>query len=97
MKRYLIKVTYLEGRHAGETYLLRKGGYVTEPGYIEWEDTTYASYKTALWQCRRLESDNELNMRIERKDRAYARQMGRKFREYNIYELQSYEPYEVEI
>lgn len=97
MKRYLIKVTYLEGEHKGKSYLLRKGGYVTEKGNVEWEDTTYSSYKRALWQCNRLEQQNELNIRIERRDRQYAIQMGRKFRDYNIYELESYEPYEVEV
>ena len=30
MKRYLIKKTYTEGIHAGKSYLLRKGGYVTD-------------------------------------------------------------------
>lgn len=40
--RYIIKCTYLDGRHAGEEYFLRKGGYVCEADSIHWEDTTYA-------------------------------------------------------
>ena len=29
MKRYLIKATFTGGAHKGETYYIRKGGYVT--------------------------------------------------------------------
>lgn len=97
MQRYLIKVTYLEGKHKGESYLMRKGGYVTDTSDIQWEDTTYASCSRALRQCRRLASENALNVKIERQDRQYAIQKGRKIHDWNIYELESYEPYEVEI
>ena len=96
MKRYLIKVTYLDGEHAGTSYLLRKGGYVTDERNIEWKSTTYASYNIALRQCKRLFDENELNIQIERRDREYAKKRGRYFRDWNIYNKESYEPYEVE-
>lgn len=97
MKRYLIKVTYLEGPHIGHTYLLRKGGYVTEEGHIEWEDTTYATIGIAQRVCKKLRLNNDINVDIERKDRAWAEKRGKTFRDFNIYVAQSYEPYEVEV
>ena len=97
MKRYLIKVTYLEGSHAGHTYLLRKGGYVTEEGHIEWDDTTYATRGIAQRVCNKLKVDNDTNIDIERKNREWATKRGKTFRDFNIYEAQSYEPYEVDV
>ncbi len=97
MKRYLIKVTYLEGPHTGDTYLLCKGGYVTEEGRIEWDDTTYVTKGIAQRECNRLKAANDTNINIERRSREWAEKRGKTFRSWNIYEAKSYEPYEVDV
>lgn len=97
MKRYLIKVTYLDGDHKGESYLLRKGGYVTEEKDYQWDDTTYSTYNMALRQCKKLKTENNINIEIERREREWAKAKGSDSRKWNIYTLESYEPYEVEV
>lgn len=98
MKRYLIKVTYLEGRHAGESHLLRKGGYVTDEDSIHFDDWTYKTKGIAERVCRHLKEENDLSRRIERKDEAVAIKLGLRKgpKDWYIYEDCSYEPFEVE-
>jgi hypothetical protein len=52
MKRYLIKVTYLEGQHKGQSHLRRRGGYCTHADDPQWEDTTYATLGIARSVCK---------------------------------------------
>lgn len=93
--RYLIKVTCTEGVHAGYSYLLRKGGYVTDEGRIEWFDTTYATEGIAKRICRKLFEENELNRRIEEQDEAARIKRGFSPKGYRIYTAEKYEPYPV--
>ena len=95
MSGYLIKGTYLTGIHKGETYLLRKGGYVTDESQYQWGDTMYKSIGQALRICRKLKEENELDYAIERRNNEWAIAKGGKPKEFFIYELESYEPYMV--
>ena len=97
MKRYLIKVTYLDGMHTGESCLMQKGGYVTDEGKWQTTDTTYCSYNMAMRQCRRLAKENDLDWELETRDRAKRLEMGMEVKDWRIYNHEAYEPYEVEI
>ena len=95
MSRYLIKVTYLEGRHKGATYLLKKGGYVADgQKYFSYLDT-YNDERTVKSVCTKLHKNNELNREIERKDNDYRIAKGMDGKKYFIYYSCSYEPYEL--
>ena len=96
MKRYLIKVTYLEGAHKGRSYLLRKGGYVEDEDKTHYVEDTYKTYGTAQRVCRHLYEENELSRKIEREDEAVRIKRGRPAKEWYIYESEAYEPFEVE-
>lgn len=99
MKRYLIKATYLEGKHAGRSYLLRKGGYVTDEGAYQWEDTTYATLGIAQRVCKQYAERNEQDRDLERGQEVFDLKTGRRKepKAWYIHELESYEPYEVEV
>lgn len=62
--RYLIKATYLEGLHKGETYLLRKGGYVTDEDTYQDIEDTYSSLGVAKRICKKLAKDNEIDCKF---------------------------------
>lgn len=96
MTRYLIKITYLEGSHKGESYLRRRGGWVTDETDYQWTDTTYATIGIAKSVCTRLFRDNELSRKIERQNEAFRITQGKPARGWYIYESCSYEPYPVE-
>lgn len=98
MKRtgWIIKATYLTGRSKGRSYFLRKGGYVTEGGYI-WSDQAYKTKGFAERECKRLKKYYELSYRSERQDNEIMIKKGLKPKDSFIYELESFEPYEVEI
>lgn len=97
MNGYLIKATYLTGPHKGKSYLLRKGGYVTEEGNCEWDDTTYRTLANAEKRCRQLAQDNERDYNHETWERDHRIQQGKPLlHEWRIYEKMSYEPYLVE-
>ncbi len=96
MKGYIIKVTYLDGRHKGKSYLMKKGGYITENYYHHFESDIYKTLGTAKSVCTRLFNNNERNRRIEDRDREYALAKGREVHDWYIYEHESYEPYEIE-
>ena len=99
MKRYLIKVTYLEGQHKGESYLLRKGGYVTEEHDYQWDDTTYATKGIAQRVCNQKAKENKFDRDFEREQERIAILRGRRKepKAWYIHELESYEPYETEV
>lgn len=97
MTRYLIKITYLEGPHKGQSYLRRRGGYCTEAGDHQGKDTTYATLGIARSVCKKLYENNELDRKIERQDEAARIKRGRPAKEWYIYESCSYEPYPVEV
>lgn len=96
MKRYLIKVTYLDGIHAGTSYLMRKGGYIaSNDARYEDEDTTYKSYSIAMRQCRRLEAENEIDCRLEDERIQRRKNAGKKIDGFRVFYHESYEPFEV--
>jgi len=96
MKRFLIKVTYLSGKHKGESYFMRKGGYVTQPDGYHFESETYATEAIAKRVCTKLYNNNELNRRVEEQTRAYDLKKGRTVHDWFLYEHESYEPYAIE-
>lgn len=67
MLRYIIKVTYLDGPHAGKVYFLRKGGYVTEEDSIHWEDTTYKTEGICQRVCNHMTKVNDEDYEFERR------------------------------
>lgn len=95
-QRYLIKATYLEGPHEGETYFLRKDGHVTEADFPQGFSDTYASKASAARRCRKLESDNTIDRNIERREETHRIKKGKPPKEWYLYHLESYEPFEVE-
>lgn len=97
MIRYLIKATYLEGPHCGESYLLRKGGFVTDFPSIQWDDTTYKTEGICKRVCKHMFEENELNRRIERREEQWKIQKGGQPKKWYIYESQKYEPYAVDV
>ena len=98
MKGYLIKVTYLDGRHKGKSYLMKRGGYVVEERHLNYlyQDDVYKSLGNVKAVCTRLFNNNERNRRIEDADRKRAIEKGREVHDWYIYEHESYEPFEVE-
>lgn len=97
MTRYLIKCTYLTGPHKGEVYFLTKGGYVTGEKDNQTEDTTYKSYKIAENVCKKLISRNKVNYDDERIMNKLSIKQGFKGEKYFLYEIESYEPFAVEV
>lgn len=95
MSRYLIKMTYLEGRHKGATYFLKKGGYVVgNQKYFLYSDT-YNDERTVKSVCTKMRKNNELNREIERKDNDCRIAKGMEGKKYFMYNRCSYEPYEL--
>lgn len=96
MPRYLIKATYMEGPHAGKSYLLQKGGMVTDEDSTQWDDTTYKTKGIAQRVCRQLYEDNELSRKIERQDEQIRIKRGQGPKSFYLYESETFEPYPVE-
>lgn len=96
MKGYVIKVTYLSGRHKGKTYLMKKGGYVTEEHFHHFESDIYKTLGIAKRICTMYTKSNERDYIAERRHNDYQISKGRKGKEWFIYELESYEPFEIE-
>lgn len=96
MKGYVIKVTYLTGRHKGRTYLMKKGGYVTEEHYHHFKSDVYKTLGTAKRVCTVYHNNNERDYNSERRMNEYNISKGRPAKDWFIYELESYEPFEVE-
>lgn len=97
MTGYLIKATYLTGPHKGKSYLLNKGGYVTESTRFQHKDTTYKTLGFANRECKRLTEKYTLDYKIERQDNDYRISQGKSAKEFFIYEQMSFEPYPVEV
>lgn len=96
MKRYLIKVTYLTGQHKGKTYLLKKGGYVYSEGEYVLAENAYTSEAIAKRVCTMYRKNNEHDYHCERNYNDYKIAKGEKGKDWFIYELESYEPYELD-
>jgi len=97
MTRYLIKCTYLTGQYKGKSYLLRKGGYVTEEKDYQREDTTYKSRKIAERVCKNLSEKNKRAYDDERIMNDSRIKRGFEKKKFFYYELESYEPFPTEI
>lgn len=95
MSKYIIKVTYLEGKHKGDSYLMKKGGYIADGKKYFLDYEVYNSERIAKSVCTRMYNNNELNRRIERNDNNYRISQGKDGKEFFIYYHESYEPYEI--
>lgn len=95
MKGYVIKVTYMDGIHKGESYLLGKGTKVMSG--IMWSDYCYKSIGIANRICKKWYEENELNKRIERENEKRRTAKGGEPKKWYIYESETYEPFEVEM
>ena len=71
MKGYVIKVTYLTGRHKGKSYLMKKGGYVTEEHNYHFESDVYKTLGIAKRVCTIYHKNNELDYNTERRTNEY--------------------------
>lgn len=96
MKRFVIKVTYLSGRHKGKTHFLKRGGYVYSEGEFVLKDDTYASESIAKRVCTLYTNNNERDYLDERKYNDYRISKGYDGKDWFIYELERYEPYELD-
>ena len=96
MKRFLIKVTYLTGRHKGKSYLLKKGGYVYGEGEFVLAENTYASEAIAKRVCTIYKKNNKRDYDFERSYNDYRISKGYECKDWFIHELESYEPYELD-
>lgn len=95
MNRYIIKSTYLTGPHKGRSYFLTKGGYVTDQPDEQWSDTCYKTANICRAVCTKLSANNIVEHRLENKQRERQMEKGQSISVSMIYELMSYEPYEV--
>lgn len=87
MKAYVIKSTYLEGKHEGRSHILIKGGYVSDEKTKHHIDDCYGTLAQAKAVCTKYKKNNEIERNIERKTKRTS--------DY-IYNLESFEPIEVE-
>lgn len=98
MNRYVIKSTYLTGPHKGRSYFLIKGGkgwYVTDhPDELSSADC-YKTESICRSVCNKLSANNIVEYRLENKQRERQAEKGQTISVSRIYELMSYEPYEV--
>ena len=96
MKGYVIKVTYLSGAHKGRSYFLKKGGYIYSDGEFVLADNVYKSEAVAKRVCSLYANNNERDYLSERSYNEYRISKGHKGCDWFIYELESYEPYELD-
>ena len=97
MKGYLIKVTDLDGRFKGESWLMRKGGYV-HPDFLEdteWAEDCYKTLGVAKRECKRLAKQNVIDLKYQECENVFNAKHGRRMMD--LYVPESYEPYEVEM
>jgi hypothetical protein len=95
-KRYIIKVTKLDGRHAGDVYFLQKGGYVTDADCAQFDFTSYKTYGIANRVCKKYKEDNNWYWEDETQRREKRKREGLKVDEWRIHDHESYEPYEID-
>lgn len=93
MDGYLIKATYITGPHAGKSYLLRKGGYVTDETQGQWADTVYKTEAICKRRCEKMTVESDTEYYIETTSRANRRMAGKEVSRYRIHEKMIYEPY----
>ena len=94
MGKFIIKVTYLEGHHAGRVYFMEKGGYVcVDPERVH-EDNAYTE-KACKMVCTKYAKNNERDVRCETANREQRERVGKTNSKYRIYYPCKYEPYEV--
>lgn len=94
--RYIIKATYLDGDHKGESYYLSKGGYGCnyEGGYCFYSDC-YETERAAKMVATKWNKENKTQVEIERRNNERRAAEGKKLFP-AIYTPQHYEPFKVE-
>lgn len=95
MKAYQIKVTILTGPRQGVEYVLTKGGYGASEG-AQHIDYCYKTKGKAIAVCKRLAEKNRISHETEAQNRSWTEAKGEKGRDWWIYDLEKYEPIEVE-
>jgi hypothetical protein len=95
MKKYIIKVTYLEGAHEGKSYFLNKDGYVVDNLDYVWQDCSY-TLSACKAVCTRKEKTNTAEAIFEKRERERRISEGKTVSKYPLYTMCSYEPYEIE-
>lgn len=95
MKAYQIKVTKLSGQHEGHSYILTKGGYVATEGSQHIDDC-YLTERVAKMVCTKLRKSNIRDHEDEAYRRHYREAAGKQIPDWWIYDLEKYEPIEVE-
>lgn len=94
---FVIKGTYLTGQHTGETFTLLRGGYVSSERGYEWEDDIYKTRGIAQMVCTKMQKQNASDHEWAKKKREWDIAHGNEPMDLLGYELQSYEPYEVDV
>ena len=95
MKKYVIKVTYLEGTHKGKEYFLNKGGYVISNLDYVWQDSSY-TLSACKAVCTRKEKANTANGIFEKRERERRIAEGKTVSKFQLYDMKKFEPYEIE-
>lgn len=98
--RYCLKVTYMDGPHAGTSYYMRKGGYVTNLEQYQDESDTYANLTVALRTCKKLAVNNIRDFDSERSYNEYKKSKGQRYKTNDnqfLYWHEKYEPVQVDM
>lgn len=66
MIRYLVCGTYTDGKTAGKSFMIRKGGYLVDRFYKPFPDECYSSRQAAQAVASRLNRRNEEDTRIDK-------------------------------
>lgn len=101
MKGYIIKATYLSGPDEGSIYYINNGRRVINVKKVEaglvGKDDVFNTLRSAKGVCTRYQNINNFKYRLEQEDKEHKRANGKTVKEFNSFELQSYEPFEVSI
>ena len=95
MIKYIIKVTYLEGKHVGKEYFLNKQGYVVEKLDYIWQDSAY-DLRACKAVCTRKTKENIAEGIFEMRQRERRIIEGKPVSPFRLYDRQKYEPFAIE-
>lgn len=97
MTKYIIKVTYLEGVHAGKVHYLDKTGYVVDDLLNNiWQEDAYTTFGRCKAVCTRKEEKNTAEAIFEKRQRERQIAEGKMVSKHPLYVMKKYEPYAIE-
>lgn len=98
MTKYIIKVTYLEGVHAGKVHYLDKSGYVADDRLNNiWQEDAYTTLGRCKAACTRKEDQNTAEAIFEKRQRERQIAEGKRLiSKHPLYVMKKYEPYAIE-